>query len=197
MDQPLPIAVFLSGSGRTLRNLIQHQRNHNLPVEIRLVISSSATAGGLQIAADAGIPSLVVRKGEHPDASVYCQAMFQPCRQAGIELVVMAGFLNHVLIPDDFFRRVINIHPSLIPAFCGQGMYGTLVHHAVVKKGVQVTGCTVHYVDNIYDNGPIMLQRWCPVLASDTPETVAKRVFELECEALPTAIKSICETAQA
>ena len=103
----------------------------------------------------------------------------------------MAGFLKHVLIPEDFRDRVINIHPSLLPSFGGSGMYGQRVHQAALDRGVKVSGCTVHYVDNHYDNGPILLQRTCEVREDDTADTLAARVFEQECRALPEAIGKI------
>ena len=187
----LPIAVFLSGGGTTLRNLIAARDAGQLPVDFRLVISSNPSAGGLQIAAQAGIATRVVRKADHAGDDAYREAMFGPCRAAGVELVVMAGFLKHVLIPDDFIGRVINIHPSLIPAFCGAGMYGRHVHAAALAKGVKVSGCTVHFVDNHYDNGPIILQRTCEVRDDDSPDTLAARVFAEECQALPAAIRQV------
>lgn len=186
----LPTAVFISGGGTTLRNLISLQKAGALPIDLRVVISSSPSAGGLQIARDAHIETLVrEQKPFAGRAEDYCRAMFEPCRAADIELVVMGGFLKHVQIPDDFVSRVINIHPSLIPCFCGAGMYGRRVHAAAIEYGVKVSGCTVHFVDNHYDSGPIILQRTCPVADDDTPETLAARVFEQECLALPEAIR--------
>jgi phosphoribosylglycinamide formyltransferase-1 len=143
----------------------------------------------VQIARDAGINTCVVLKRDFPEPSDYAEAMFQPCRQAGVELVVMAGFLKHVLIPPDFDARVINIHPSLLPSFGGPGMYGHHVHQAVLDRGDKVSGCTVHYVDNLYDHGPVLLQRSCDVHGDDTADTLAARVFEQECLALPDAIR--------
>lgn len=189
----LPIAVFISGGGTTLRNLIQQQQLGNLDVDFRLVISSSQSAAGLKIAESASIPHEVITKSRSQDDEAYSQAMFDPCRRAGAELVVMGGFLKHVLIPADFENRVVNIHPSLIPAFCGAGMYGTRVHQAVLDFGAKVSGCTVHFVDNDFDHGPIILQRTCEVLSDDTPATLAARVFEHECEALPDAIRAIAD----
>lgn len=186
--ETIPTAVFLSGGGRTLANLIAEK---NLPIDIRLVISSSAKVKGVQVAKDAGIPTLVVRKTKQISDSDYCRAMFDPCVDAGVELVVMAGFLKHVMIPDAFENKVINIHPSLLPAFGGEGMYGHRVHKAVIDRRVQITGCTVHYVDNHYDNGPIVLQKSCEVKPDDTADQLAARVFELECKALPEAIQKI------
>lgn len=191
---PLPIAVFLSGSGRTLENLIVHKRNQGLPIDIRVVISSSGKVRGVDVAQLAGIETQVVLKSKYDDGESYCRAMFDPVRSAGATHVVMAGFLKHVLVPDDFAGRVINIHPSLLPAFGGPGMYGGRVHAAAIARRVQVSGCTVHQVDNEYDNGPILLQRWCDVLPTDTPETLAAKVFELECEALPAALRQIAAT---
>lgn len=184
----LPIAVFISGGGRSLANLIEHRDRRGLPIEISLVISSSEKVGGVQIARNAGIDTRIVRKQDFPDPQRYTEAMFGPCRELAVELVVMAGFLKHVLIPNDFQGRVINIHPSLLPSFGGPGMYGHRVHQAVLDRGVRISGCTVHYVDNQYDNGPIILQRSCPVHDDDTASLLAARVFELECEALPAAI---------
>jgi folate-dependent phosphoribosylglycinamide formyltransferase PurN len=105
----------------------------------------------------------------------------------------MAGFLKFLPIPDDFRNRVLNIHPALIPSFCGHGYYGRRVHEAVLASGVKVTGCTVHFADNEYDHGPIVLQRTVPVLDDDTPDTLAQRVFEQECEAYPEAIQLFAE----
>ncbi|MGB7324184.1 MAG: phosphoribosylglycinamide formyltransferase [Rubripirellula sp.] len=185
------VAVFLSGGGRTLENLIVHRDQHALPIDLRLVISSSAKVRGVSVGRDAGIPTEVILKKDHPDSAEYCRAMFDPVRKCGADIVVMAGFLKHVLIPDDFTNRVINIHPSLLPAFGGPGMYGSRVHTAAIDRGVQVSGCTVHYVDNHYDNGPIILQRWCEVEPVDTPDSLAAKVFDLECEALPAAIRDV------
>lgn len=191
---PLPTAVFLSGAGRTLHNLIRHRDEAGLPIEIRLVISSAPGVGGLEIARQAGIPTRVVRLSDHRDPDAYREAMFGPCRESGARWVVMAGFLKHVSIPDDYVGRVINIHPSLIPAFSGPGMYGARVHQAAIDRGVQFSGCTVHLVDQEYDHGPILLQRVCEVPPDCTPEALAARVFELECEALPTAIRRLAES---
>ena len=184
----MPIAVLISGGGTTLRNLIEKVREGSLPVEIRLVISSSADARGLAIAAEAGIPSLVVRKDKLTTADAYSEAIFGPCRNAGVKYVAMGGFLKHVGISADFENRVVNIHPSLIPAFCGHGMYGLRVHQAVLDYGAKVTGCTVHFVDNDYDRGPIILQRPVEVRDDDTAESLQARVFAEECQAYPEAL---------
>lgn len=187
----VPTAIFLSGGGRTLENLIKQVAAETLPIDIRLVVSSSPAVRGVDIARAAGIKTHVVVKTKFMSAECYRDAMFAPCRELAAELVVMAGYLKHVLIPDDFLGRVINIHPSLIPAFSGAGMFGMHVHEAAIKRGVQFSGCTVHLVDNQYDQGPILLQRICPVPQGFTAEQLAAAVFELECEALPEAIRRL------
>jgi phosphoribosylglycinamide formyltransferase 1 len=191
MTQLLPIAVLISGGGTTLKNLIRCRDLGTLPVEFRLVISSRPDASGLQFAYEASIPTLVVPKVRIQTAEEHSESVFRPIRESGARLVVMGGYLHHVLIPNDFENRVVNIHPSLIPSFCGKGMYGLKVHQAAIDFGVKITGCTVHFVDNQYDHGPILLQRACEVREDDTAETLQKRVFEIECVALPDAIKRI------
>ncbi len=193
MTPPLSLAVWISGGGTTLGNLLEKISAGELDAEVKLVISSSPQAGGLQFAAEASIPSRVIRKADYGDAPSYSQAMFEPCRQAGVELVVMGGFLKHVLIPPDFENRVMNIHPGLIPAFCGKGFFGRHVHQAVLDYGAKLSGCTVHFADNQYDHGPIILQRAVPVLDDDTAESLAARVFEQECLAYPEAIQQYAE----
>ena len=189
----LPIAVLISGGGTTLKNLIDRKAQNTLAVDFRLVVSSNPKAKGLEYAQDAAIPARVIRKKDFVDGQAHSDAMFEAIRESGAKLVVMGGYLEHLLIPDDFEKRVINIHPSLIPAFCGKGMYGLYVHQAAIEFGVKVSGCTVHFVDNQYDHGPILLQRTCQVLEGDTPEMLQKRVFELEREALPDAINKIAQ----
>ena len=188
MASPLPIAVLISGGGTTLRNLIEKIGAGTLPVEIRLVISSNSEARGLAYARETDIPTLIVEKKKQPSEEDFSEAIFVPCRAAGVKYVVMGGFLKHVLIPPDFDNRVVNIHPALLPAFGGKGMYGFAVHQAVLAAGVKATGCTVHFVDNEYDHGPIILQRHVPVLEGDTAESVQARVFAAECEAYPAAL---------
>lgn len=186
-------AVFISGGGTTLKNLLENIRDENLPLEIRLVVSSKASAGGLAFAKDANIPSLVVSKVVGESDAAFSARNFDPCRAAQVDYVLMAGYLKHVLIPDDFAGRVVNIHPSLIPAFCGQGMYGARVHEGVLEYGAKLSGCTVHFVDNQFDHGPIILQRAVPVLDEDTPQSLAARVFNAECMAYPDAIRALAE----
>jgi len=188
MFSPLPIAVLISGGGTTLRNLIERVRDGSLPIEIRLVISSNPAAKGLAFAKAAGLKSLVVEKKKGLNDEQFSEAIFGPCRAAGVRFVVMGGFLKHVFIPPDFHNRVLNIHPALLPQFGGKGMYGLKVHEAVIAAGEKVSGCTVHFVDNEYDHGPAILQRQVAVSPDDTPETLQARVFAAECEAYPKVL---------
>jgi phosphoribosylglycinamide formyltransferase-1 len=182
---------MISGGGTTLRNLIEKINAGQLPVEIVLVISSSPTARGLQFAHDANIPSVVIERKDFADQDAFSREIFAQCRRTKTDLVAMAGFLKRITIPEDFACRVVNIHPGLIPAFCGEGFYGHHVHEAVLNYGAKLSGCTVHFADNQYDHGPVIVQRSVPVLDDDTPETLAARVFEVECEAYPEALRLI------
>jgi phosphoribosylglycinamide formyltransferase-1 len=191
MSAPLPIALLISGGGTTLRNLIERIQGGSLPVEIRLVISSNPAAKGLEFARAAGVKSSIVEKKKGISDDTFSEAIFGPCRTAGVKYVVMGGFLKHVLIPLDFKHRVINIHPALLPKFGGKGMYGLKVHEAVIAAGERVSGCTVHFVDNEYDHGPIILQRQVAVLPADTAETLQARVFAAECESYPQVLQAL------
>jgi phosphoribosylglycinamide formyltransferase 1 len=191
----LKLAVLISGSGRTLQNFIELAADDQLPVDIRLVVSSSAKAGGLKFAEQAGIKTLVLRRQDFATGAAgdqaYGDAVFGACREAGVDYVAMAGFLKLAPVPDDFAGRVVNIHPALVPAFSGPGMYGDRVHQAVLDAGVRVTGCTVHFVDNVYDHGPIIWQQPVPVFDDDTADTLGKRVFEVEKEAFPHVLRML------
>ena len=186
---PLRMVVLISGGGTTLANLIQKIEAGQLDAEIPLVISSNPAARGLAIAAQAGLRTEVVLRKQHPSTAAFSQTIFDLARREQPHLVVMGGWLKLVDIPADFQNRVMNIHPALIPAFCGQGFYGHRVHEAVLEYGAKLSGCTVHFVDNQYDHGPIILQRAVDVLPDDTPDTLAARVFAAECEAYPEALR--------
>jgi phosphoribosylglycinamide formyltransferase-1 len=192
-SQPLKVAVLISGGGTTLKNLIDLQNSGELPIEIVLVISSKESAGGLNFSRESHIPSLVIRRKDCVDAEAYRDAIFAPIRQSQADYAVMGGFLQHLLVPSDFRNRVVNIHPSLIPAFSGYGYYGLKVHQAAIDYGVKLSGCTVHFVDDHYDHGPVILQQSCPVLDDDTAESLQKRVFALECKALPEVLQRLAE----
>jgi phosphoribosylglycinamide formyltransferase 1 len=184
---PLRLAVLLSGSGRTLDNLLERIAAGRLAATVVAVIASRGDVRGVRIAEAAGIPVTVLPPAGRPLAA-WSGDLFTAVRNARPDLVVMAGFLHLVEIPSDFGGRVINIHPSLLPAFGGRGFHGMHVHRAVLERGCTVSGCTVHLVDEEYDHGRILLQRTVPVLADDSPESLAARVFAAECEALPEAI---------
>jgi formyltetrahydrofolate-dependent phosphoribosylglycinamide formyltransferase len=190
---PLPIAVLISGTGRSLANMIEKIKAGELDCDIRLVVSSTPEAKGLRFAEAAGIATAVFERRDFPSQDVFSRAVFDRVRAAGAELVVLAGFLKRLTVPDDFANRVVNIHPALIPSFCGAGFYGHHVHEAALTYGVKVSGCTVHFVDNEYDHGPVILQMAAPVLDDDTPGTLADRVFAAECQAYPKALQLIAE----
>ena len=192
-DSPIRLVILVSGSGTTLQNLLDCCRQARLAAQVVQVISSHAGVFALERARQAGIPSAVVNRKEAGSVAEFSRRIFDLCREARADLVCMAGFLQLLPIPDDFLGRVMNIHPALIPAFCGKGFYGPRVHEAVLAAGVKVTGCTVHFADNQYDHGPIILQRPVPVLDDDSPDTLAARVFEEECEAYPEAIRLFAE----
>lgn len=187
--KPLKLAVLISGGGRTLKNFLNLAAAGELPIDVRIVVSSSASAGGLQFARDANVPTAVVLRSKFASDQAYGDAVFVACRDAGVDYVAMAGFLKLAPVPDDFAGRVLNIHPALIPAFSGHGMYGHRVHQAVLDYGAKVTGVTVHFVDNKYDNGPIIWQQPVPVFDDDTADTLASRVFETEKEAYPHVLR--------
>jgi formyltetrahydrofolate-dependent phosphoribosylglycinamide formyltransferase len=158
-----------------------------LGATVEVVIASRGDVRGVEVARRAGLTTHVLPQGTHSTAE-WSAEIFAICRAAKADLVVMAGFLKLVEIPADFAGRVINIHPALLPAFGGQGFHGMHVHRAVLARGCTVSGCTVHLVDNEYDHGRIILQKTVPVLPDDTPESLAARVFAVECHALPEAI---------
>jgi len=187
-NPPLSMAVLVSGSGTTLFNLLSCLQDGSLAGTIPLVIASRECAGAERARAR-GIPTWVVNRSDFASTVAFSAEIFDRCRQEGVDLVVLGGFLCRIMIPEDFALRVLNIHPSLIPAFCGQGMYGHRVHESVITRGCKVSGCTVHFCDNEYDHGPIVLQKSVPVLDDDSPQTLAARVFAEECLLYPEAIR--------
>jgi formyltetrahydrofolate-dependent phosphoribosylglycinamide formyltransferase len=189
MPSPLRLAVLISGSGRTLKNFLDLAAEGALPVDVRLVVSSTPKAGGLEFARAAGVPTEVVERSGFASDADYGDAIFSACRSAAVDYVAMAGFLKLAPVPPDFDSRVLNIHPALIPAFSGHGMYGRRVHQAVLDYGAKVTGVTVHFVDNEYDKGPVIWQQPVPVFDDDTAETLGERVFETEKEAYPHVLR--------
>lgn len=187
-NPPIRLAVCVSGGGTTLQNLIDLTQAGKLDATISQVVASRPRIGAIARAEAAQIPVALARRGQSESLATFSASVFDPIRRSKSDLVILAGFLSLVEIPADFSGRVINIHPSLIPAFCGKGFHGSTVHQAVLEAGAKVSGCTVHFADMTYDTGPIILQRTVPVLDDDTPESLAARVFEAECQALPEAI---------
>lgn len=160
-----------------------------LPAEIAVVIASRAACGGVARAREAGLHCEVVERRAFADVTGFSRKIFDLCRDARVDLVTLAGFLSLIEVPDDFEHRVMNIHPGLIPGFCGTGFYGHAVHEAVLARGAKISGCTIHFADNAYDHGPIITQSPVEVRDDDTPETLAGRVFQAECQAYPEAIR--------
>lgn len=183
------VAVLASGGGRSLENLARLVRSGQLGIELALVLSNVPEAFVLERARRLRIPTAVVPHRSHPGVAEFSAQVFAAVEAARCELVVLAGFLRLLVIPPAFERRVINIHPSLLPKYGGKGFYGLHVHRAVLEADEAESGCTVHYVTNEYDAGPPILQRRVPVLAGDTAETLAARVFAEEERALPDAIR--------
>ena len=183
------IAVLVSGGGRSLENLAERIAAGEVPCRIGLVLSDRPGSGALQRAERLGLRSLVVDRRACVDDADFSARVFAAIEQAGCEHVVLAGFLRLLLVPQRWEGRVLNIHPALLPAFGGAGYWGERVHAAVLERGAWFTGCTVHYVTNEYDAGPILLQRCTPVRADDDVASLAARVFEEEKLALPEALR--------
>ena len=187
------LVVLLSGSGTTLQNIIDHIERGALDATVACVIGSRRDAYGLERARKHGIPAVALPRKDFPDDAAFNDAIWAEVRRHEADLVVLAGFMLLLHVRDDFRNRIMNIHPALIPAFCGKGMYGHHVHKAVLEHGVKVTGATVHFVDEEYDHGPIILQEAVPVLPDDTPDTLAERVQAKERELYPRAIQLFAE----
>lgn len=187
-SNPVRLAVLISGSGRSLHNLINLSEDGSLPTTIALVVASRPCLGA-QIAEQHAIPAVVI------PAVISEHRLLELVEQYSIDLVVLAGYLRRLPIPAALEGRVLNIHPALLPRFGGPGMYGHHVHEAVLaaarSEGLSQSGCTVHLCNNEYDKGKILLQRTCPVLEGDTPDSLAARVFEQELIAYPQAIRNL------
>jgi len=193
MPRKLRLAVFISGTGRTLKNLLDRIHHKQLSAEIVVVVSSVSNVVGLQYAEEESIPIDIVERCQYESLTEFSEANFNACRAARADYVVLAGYLRRLEIPKDFENRVLNIHPSLIPSFCGKGYYGNIVHSKALEYGVKVSGCTVHFVDQEYDNGPIILQKAVEVYEGDTPNTLNDRIFVAECHAYPEAIELLAQ----
>jgi phosphoribosylglycinamide formyltransferase-1 len=189
MPAPIRLVALISGSGTTLQNLIDRAAAGALDARLVGVVSSRADAFGVTRAERAELPVTVVPAA--PRRAAFAEEVWAAVRAYRPDLVCFAGWLHLLPIPTDFRHKVLNIHPSLLPAFGGKGMYGHRVHEAVLAYGAKVTGCTVHFADDTYDTGPILVQTCVPVEDGDTPDALAARVFRAECEAYPAAIRAI------
>ncbi|QDV20828.1 Phosphoribosylglycinamide formyltransferase [Gimesia panareensis] len=189
LNRPLKLAVLISGGGTTLINFLEKKAAGQLEIEVPLVIASRPDCGGIAKAEAAGLNCEVISRRDYENIEEFSAAIFDRCRACEVDLVTLAGFLSLIHIPEDFLYRVMNIHPALIPSFCGHGYYGHKVHEAVVARGVKVSGCTVHFADNEYDHGPIIGQIAVPVTGNDSPDDVAARVFQAECELYPEMLR--------
>jgi len=188
LDRPLRLGVLISGGGTTLANFIDAIADGRMRAEIAMVIASK-NCRGIDLARRAGLPVEVVSRKDFANEEEFSRPIFDLLRQARVDLVALAGFLWRIEIPDDFRYRVLNIHPGLLPSFGGHGCYGHHVHESVLARGAKISGCTVHFADQEYDHGPIILQKGVEVLDDDTPDTLAARVFQAECQAYPEAIQ--------
>ena len=192
------VAVLVSGGGTNLQAIIDAKNAGKIPsAELALVLASNDKAYALERAANAGIPSEVLRKAKGEEPTLYGERLLEILRKHHIDLVVLAGFLT--ILPENVIRaydhRILNVHPSLIPSFCGDGFYGLRAHEAALEKGVKVTGATIHFVNEITDGGDIIAQKAVEVLPDDTPETLQKRVMvEAEWVLLPQAVETVASS---
>lgn len=192
-ENPIRLGVLISGGGRTLLNILDKINAGRLNAEVVLVICSLSKASGVEKAKKAGLNVKIVRKKDFAHIDDFSSRLEEELSGANVDLVIQAGWLCLWKIPQKYENRVMNIHPALLPGFGGHRMWGHHVHEAVIKAGVKISGCTVHFCTNEYDKGPILVQRCCKVEEDDTPATLAARVFEQECIAYPEAIKLFTE----
>lgn len=190
---PLRVAVLLSGQGSSLENLCSHIDAGAVPAEVVAVVSSKAGAFGLERARRRGIPAVAVPRRRFADAQAFQDALHAELARFEVDLVLCLGFLSLFELRGKYEGRALNTHPALIPAFSGHGFYGRRVHEAVLERGCRVSGATVHFLDEQYDHGPILLQEAVPVLESDTPDTLAARVQAAERRLVPRAVRLIAE----
>ena len=192
-DEPWRLAVLLSGSGRTLANLLEATSAGELPARIVAVVSSVPNVRGLEIAAEAGLPAHLIPRRAFASDEAFSTAVYEALAPYRPDLLLLAGFLRRLVVTPEWAGRILNIHPALLPEAAayaaGRGRYGERVHAAVLANGDTVTGATVHVVDNDYDAGPPILRAEVPITLDDTPATLAARVFAAECTLYPEAIR--------
>ncbi|MBN2844344.1 MAG: phosphoribosylglycinamide formyltransferase [Sedimentisphaerales bacterium] len=185
----IKLGIMLSGGGRTMVNIAQQIKLGKLDAEIVTVISSRSDVAGIERARELGIEPIIIRRKDFADNKSFSSEIARHLIASGSELICQCGWMCFWTVPCELAGKVMNIHPSLLPSFGGQGMYGHHVHEALVKRGCKISGCTVHFVTNEYDAGPIIVQRTCPIEPADDADTVAEKVFEQECLAYPEAIR--------
>ena len=193
MNAKLRLACLISGGGRTLLNIADRIDDGSLKASIELVIASRRNILGVEKSRARGFNTLIVLRKDFASDKAMHDAITKQIVERNIDLVCMCGYLRPMRIDEPLRWKVINIHPALLPEFGGKGMHGEHVHQAVLAAKKAMSGCTVHFVDDIYDHGPIILQRTCPVLPNDTADSLAVRVFEQECIAYPEAIRMFGE----
>ena len=189
------IAVFVSGGGSNFKAIHHQIIQGNILGKIVMVFSNNPNCGAIKFAEENSIPIFIINAARYPNAHTRDEFLLETCLKAEIDLICLAGFMK--MLPQNIVKqyeyRILNIHPGLLPEFGGKGFYGTRVHEAVINTGKRESGATVHFVDEIYDHGPIILQKKVEVMEADTPESLAARVLELEHELFPEVVKAFCE----
>jgi len=182
------LALFFSGTGGNALNLLAACRGGRIPAQVVVGVASSTQAGGIPRLEAEGVPVRVALRSAYADDAAYSEACYGLAEAAGAEVIALCGWLKKLEVPPAWEGRIVNIHPGLLPAFGGAGMWGMHVHRAVLAAGAAESGCTVHLVDNLYDHGRILAQARVPVLPGDTPEALQKRVYEQEMRLFPEAL---------
>jgi phosphoribosylglycinamide formyltransferase 1 len=195
MGKRLRLGILLSGGGRTMVNIAEKIASGDIDAEIVVVISSRGEVAGVERAKELGLEPHIIRRKDYPDIGQFSDKIVSILDEAKVDLVLQCGWLCLWRLPERYDKKVMNIHPALLPLFGGKGMWGHHVHEAVLAEGYKVSGCTVHFVTNEYDAGPIIVQKCCAVLPGDDADSLAARVFEQECLAYPEAIKMYAEGA--
>ena len=193
MSDPLRIAALISGGGRTLMNILDRIDEGSLRASVERVISSRADVTGVKLAKQRGLDVRIAARCDFAAEHDMHDAITAWLAERRVDLVCLCGYLRWLRVDEPFQDRVLNIHPALLPHFGGKGMYGLSVHRAVLKSRRRFSGCTVHFVDDQYDHGPIILQRVCPVVGDDDAHSLAARVFEEECLAYPEVIRMFAD----
>ncbi|GIK51094.1 MAG: Phosphoribosylglycinamide formyltransferase [Planctomycetes bacterium] len=191
--KPVSAVILISGSGTTMQNLVERSRDGRCNLDVLGVISSKHGVPGIDRAKGLNVPVAVCARADYTDADAFSHALFKMIAFKKPDLVLLAGFLSYISLPQRYAGRCMNVHPSLLPKFGGKGMYGIKVHEKVLKHHEKESGCTVHFVDQQYDHGPIILQKKVPVLPEDTALTLSERVQAAEREAYPEAINLYAE----